>query len=288
MSGFRRIIISFFSLSIFASPETGELSATEIPFSRDGALPVIRKIIEKKALPFTIRKKDLEISITGIDDISVDWNTSRVRVSCSFTVTTTGLIRISKKGNISLSGEALLSKKENGIGVRIQGIDSLSVDGLPDMVNAYARSLTDKSMKGKEYWTGDAPAASEALTGENFSDMLKILLSKKMPCSFSTKTSSVLLLRLYSFETPRPGNIVATFRMRGTRKGFFDVDFAGVATVVCTLTIDPETLVAKLTIRDITGLRFDDRNFIMQGILGSVTRSSLEGKTMSFNLGKTK
>lgn len=289
MSRFRRIqkyVPVVIAVCMF--PFTIDISAAAVPFSPDGTLPVLRALVEKKAVPYTIKKKNAEITISSIKDMTMDWQTSRIVLACSFTIRTTGFIPVYKTGDITLSGEALFSSGENSIGVRILGIDRLEMDDIPAAVSKVALSLINSSLKGKEYWIGDAPGISETLTKQNFSVMLKMLISRKLPFTFNTKKSEITLYQLYEFDAYRPGKISAAFYMKGTRKGLIDINYAGVAAVDLALFIDPETLQGYLKIGEISYLKFDDRNAIMQKILSIAARSSLEGKEIKFDLDKRK
>jgi hypothetical protein len=265
----------------------GEFAHAEpTPFNPDDAVTILRRIIEKKAIPFTVKRNDAEICINEIKTMSMDWNTSRIDFSCAFSIRTTGYIPVFKTGELSVSAEALFSEKENGIGIRLIGIERIMLDDIPESLSKYALSLINKSLKGKEYWNGENPESSEVLTKQNFSGMMRIILTKKLPFTFNTKKSIITLYHLYKFDAYRPGKISAVFYMKGTRKGIIDIDYSGVASIDLSLFIDPETLEGYLKIGEISYLKFDDRNAIMQNILSMFTRSNLEGKRINFNLNK--
>lgn len=273
-----------FVCSVFLHSDS---DAAYLPFSSDSAIPLIKRIIERK-LPFSMERSGFTMTVRQIKRLEMNWKSSEFELECAFDLSHTDEFVMKGSGTASIRGTALFSSEENVLGVRLSGIDSLNVRGIASSINRSLATTMSRSVRGREFWAGTAPASSEILTKDNFSTMFRVALERKLPFTFKTKNSATTFIHLLHIDSYRPGKFFARVYLKGSRKGFIDLNYQGTASVDLDLFIDSENMNGYVKIGKIKKLELEKRNAISQGIIGMIIRSRMEGETIRFPLYRKK
>jgi hypothetical protein len=255
-----------------------------VPFERDSAVALLQKTVETKMLPAVIKGEGLIITVTKLLQFTMDWEKSQFFFRCGFTVEPQKYGIIKESGEIALTGMGLLAPSEQKLGVKVVNVTGFKLDGPLGGFSDGLRIAVDKSMAGKEYWNGKAPLSSERLTKDNFATMLRVAITRQLPWTGSTQTTSLTLLALYELSMlPEPGKLYASFAMKGTKKGLFYRDFSGTAGVNVQVRLAPEDLAGIIRIEKITSLQLDGTPRFLEPIVRGLINIKLKGEEIPFS-----
>jgi hypothetical protein len=282
----KKSLIHIIALLVFTALPISA-SAAFIPFSPDSAIPLLKKMIERR-LPLTMDRDGFTITVKEVRKLSMKWEKSEFEIVCAFNLSRTEVFIMKGSGEVTISGIAIFSPTTNSIGVRLLGAHSLKIEGLTSSINRSITGAVSNSIRGKEFWAGPSSASWAALTKENFSLMFKISLERMLPFTFKTKRSAITFVHLYHLDSYHPGKIYARVKLNGSYKGFIDFDFSGIASVDLALYIDPDNLEGNVRIGKISKLELEHRSVFTREIIGMIIRSKMEDETIRFPLYRKK
>jgi hypothetical protein len=255
-----------------------------VPFDRESAVALIRKTVEIKMVPYEIKGNGFTLTITKLQCFKMDWEQARFSLKCSFNIKYNKLGSFRESGEFAMVGAGLIAPREQKLGVRIDAVPKVKLKGILSQFNEAIKYAVEKSLAGKEFWSGPAPPASETMTKENFSLLVQVALAQQLPWSGGTKDSIITLLTLHSLELlPQPGKISADFDMEGTRKGWFFKKHSGRADVAMEVWVDPDQLVGKIKIIQINKLKLDHTPGIVAVLIRGLVNVKLKGNELPFS-----
>jgi hypothetical protein len=266
---------------------SGGFAAAEpnyVPFERDSAVAMLQKTVETKMLPAVIKGDGFIITVTKLLQFTMDWERSQFFFRCGFTVEPQKYGLIKESGEIALTGMGLLAPFEQKLGVKVDNVTGFKLNGPLGGFSEGLRIIVDKSISGKEYWSGKAPFASEKLTKDNFAAMLRVAITRQLPWTGTTETTSLTLLALHDFTIlSEPGKLYASFDMKGTKKGLFYRNFSGTAGVNVEVKLAPDDLAGIIRIEKITNLQLDGTPHFLEAIVRGLVNIKLKGKEIPFS-----
>jgi hypothetical protein len=277
-----RILLGICLISVsggFAAAEPNYVS-----FERDSAVAMLQKTVETKMLPAVIKGDGFIITVTKLLQFTMDWERSQFFFRCGFTVEPQKYGLIKESGEIALTGMGLLAPFEQKLGVKVDNVTGFKLNGPLGGFSEGLRIIVDKSISGKEYWSGKAPLASEKLTKDNFAAMLRVAITRQLPWTGTTETTSLTLLALHDFTIlSEPGKLYASFDMKGTKKGLFYRNFSGTAGVNVEVKLAPDDLAGIIRIEKITNLQLDGTPHFLEAIVRGLVNIKLKGKEIPFS-----
>jgi hypothetical protein len=255
-----------------------------VPFNRESAVALIQKTVETKMVPYEIKDNGFVLTITKVQYFKMDWDQAQFTLRCSFDAAYHKLGSFKESGEFAMVGTGLIAPQEQKLGVQIIAIPSVKLNGILGQFSEGLKVVVDKSLAGKEFWNGPAPATSEKMTKENFPMLVQVAIAQQLPWTGGTADSAITLLVLHNLTLlPQPGKITASFDMEGTRKGLFFKKYSGRASVDVEVWIDPDQLAGKIKINQINDLKLDHTPGLMEGIIRGLVNVKLKGNEIPFS-----
>jgi hypothetical protein len=255
-----------------------------MPFDRESAVALIRKTVEIKMVPYEVKGNGFTLTITKLRYFKMDWEKAQFSLKCSFNAEYNKFGSFKESGEFTMVGTGLIAPREQKLGVRIDAVPAVKLKGLLGQFNEGIKFVVEKSLAGKEFWSGPTPTTSEMMTKENFSLLVRVALAQQLPWNGGTEEASITLLVLHDLKLlPKPGELIADFDMEGTRKGWFFKKYAGRAKVALEVWVDPDQLAGKIKIIKINELELDHTPGILEGIIRGLVNVKLKGNEMPFS-----
>jgi hypothetical protein len=255
-----------------------------VPFDRESAVALIRRTVEIKMVPYEMKGNGFVLTITKVQYFKMDWDKAQFALKCSFDAKYNKLGSFRESGEFAMVGAGLIAPQEQKLGIRIVAIPTVKLNGILGQLSEGIKIVVDKSLAGKEFWNGSAPATSESMTKDNFPMLVQVALAQQLPWTGGTDDSSITLLVLHNLTLlPQPGKITASFDMEGTRKGLFFKKYSGRASVDVEVWVDPDQLAGKIKINQINELKLDNTPGLMAGIIKGLVNVKLKGDEMPFS-----
>jgi hypothetical protein len=255
-----------------------------VPFDRESAVTLIEKTVTTKMVPYEIKGNGFTLTITKIQYFKMGWDQAQFALKCSFDAVYNKIGHFKESGEFAMTGAGLLAAREQKLGVRIINVTDVKLNGILGQFSKGIKIVANKSLAGKEFWSGPPPPTSEMMTKDNFALLLQVAMARQLPWTGGTEENSITLLVLHNLTLlPQPGKISASFDMEGTRRRLFLKRYSGRASVEVEVWIDLDRLAGKVRINRITELKLDKTPGLMEGIIRGLVNAKLKGNEMPFS-----
>jgi hypothetical protein len=240
-------IIVFWGMAIWGGPVQAE--ANYVPLGRDSVTALFAKAVAVRLIPYTMHGDGLDVTITQLHHLEVDWNNNTIGIEFSFTVLYHKVVNLSASGRATVTGSGLLAPEEQELGFRLLAVNELDIQHVNSMVTAAVRLVLDKSLAGREFWVGRTPEQSAVLSKENWVAFLRIAIGRKLPWSIAGDGGECTVTGLTGLAAAgEPGQLAASFVIRGEFRKLLRVHFAGEAGLDLYVGLDAEHLAGMIRI----------------------------------------
>lgn len=250
-----------------------------VPLTRDNMALLLERTVQSKLIPVTMKDDSgFSITLTGLKSFTMNWDTNEFKADLTFQAEYVSKwlpIHIRQDGETVVSGCGLFSAEEQKLGVKLVRIDDMQFHGLLQIAHEPIRKLLNKKLSGKELWQGGAPAQSATLTGDNWTEMLRIGIAEELPHAGVSGKISYTLTKLNSLTAlDGPGRFAAEFVLDGRHQGLVSLGFEGVAAVSASVWVVPDELRGKVRIEEVQ--RLDLKR--VPAFIDAIIRRSLSDK----------